>query len=142
MTEFEAEIPVVVRSLVDGVYPELGDAKLYEVLSFSKEDHAVADKAAQLLVQGNKPVLTNVRHLFATAALAYQRNPAQYVAKKAHDLVLDNVPIQLGTRGEKTTQAEPEEIERRRAAEEASDGDIGAQMFQRITRLHHETESM
>jgi hypothetical protein len=105
MTDYEKDIPVVVKAIIDGPYTAFGGASLKDVISFSVADQFVTNSDANRLAQGAGPEASTTRILFAAATTVFARDPEQYGKLKLQPLILDHVNQirKAGVRGSETT---------------------------------------
>ncbi|HKP84356.1 MAG TPA: hypothetical protein VJT69_20235 [Pyrinomonadaceae bacterium] len=105
MTDYEKDIPVVVKAIIDGPYRAFGGASLKDVISFSVMDQYNTNSDANRMAQGAGPAASNTRTLFAAAATIFARDPEQYGKLKLQQLILDHVNQirTAGVRGSQTT---------------------------------------
>jgi hypothetical protein len=80
MAAFEADVPGVVRALLDGVHPLLGGVRLRDVIAFSAADQESAKEEASAILDSRKLRAEDPRVLLAAAALAFGTDPARYHA--------------------------------------------------------------
>jgi hypothetical protein len=105
MLEYENDIEVVVKAIIDGPYAAFGGASLRDVISFTATNQYNVNSDAGRLAQGGGPQASNVRTLFAAASTAFAQNPEQYGKLNMHRLILDHVNQirKAGVRGSQTT---------------------------------------
>jgi hypothetical protein len=100
MPEFVPDIPIIVEALVDGAFPEFNGARLSQLLPFGKDEHERAIDDAERMLNRLIPNSDDTRVLFASARLAYQRDPAKYLERDVPGMVLAHIPKKIGVRGE------------------------------------------
>jgi hypothetical protein len=100
MVAFEDDFCHVIGALLGGSFPELGDVRLADVISFDREEHrkACADKE-RLLAAEMPAAADDVRTVYAAARLAFSENPARYREKGAHELVMMKITKYMLTGG-------------------------------------------
>jgi hypothetical protein len=101
MKEFEADLPIVARALLDGPYPELGNVSLAEVLAFTPAQHDEAARLAADLLNKIKLRSDDARLLLAAARLAYEKDPAKFAAVGPHQRIAKSMANKVGVRAEK-----------------------------------------
>jgi hypothetical protein len=131
MPAFEPDVAVLVDALLGGAFPELGGARLPDVIGFAQLDAAAAVDAERLLVKGYQPLSTDPRALFAAGALAFGRDPAAYAALDVAGRVVDRVVAcqEAGTRFRGGGGAAPDAD-----ALDARDRAAGAALFELLRR--------
>jgi len=105
MREYENDIPVVVKAIIDGPYGAFGGKSLNHVISFSMTDQYRTESDADRLGKGTRPEALNTRILFAATSTVYARDPGEYGKLKMQQLVLDHIKNirKAGVRGSQTT---------------------------------------
>ncbi len=131
MQAFECEVQTVVRSLIDGPYPQLGGRPLTDLVSFSGAQQAQAELSAREVLGGRKPPSDDVCCLAAAARLAYDIDPDRYLDRQAAERVLRKVQAvqTIGTRaGHGAAPAE--------SLRDARDAAAGRRLQEFIARAH------
>jgi len=103
MTNFEKDIPVIIKAIIDGPYTAFGGATLKDVISFTVEDQAGTNNDANRLEAGAGPEASNTRVLFAAATTVFARDPEKYGQLKLQQLILDHVD-QIRTAGVRSSE--------------------------------------
>lgn len=132
MPEFEPDIPVIVKALLQGPYPELGGAALTDVNSFSAADQQQALKAANQALANYALQSEKVHILMAGARLAFEKDPEKYHTQKVAKRIIERVLAaqQIGVRAE-DRRRRPRELQ----ALDTYDNAAGKKLFQRIREL-------
>lgn len=101
MSEFEEDVPRIVRSILVEPHPEFDDKTLPQVIRFRPQQHARANFDAARMLDRYRPETDDIRTLFASARLAFELNPERYITAGVQERVLQRVPEirQPGYRG-------------------------------------------
>lgn len=127
MKDYEDDVPKVVEALVRGPYDELPEGRLDRLVWFSAESQSQASADASELLKGMPPQAADARTLVASARLAFDLDPAAYVANEADRMVLEQITEKQGV----GVRAGPPEGERADAAAASRrDADAGAALFE------------
>jgi hypothetical protein len=105
MTDYEKDIPAIVKAIIDGPYTAFGGAALKDVISFTVMDQYSTNSDANRLEAGAGPEASTTRVLFAAATTVFARAPEKYGELKLQQLILDHVNQirTAGVRGSETT---------------------------------------
>lgn len=87
LRDFERSLPIVVETIAETAYPQLGGKTLRGVVSFRPQDHAVASEAAGRLARGRDPGIVPERFLINAARIAFDRRlaPPGVIARHFYD---------------------------------------------------------
>jgi hypothetical protein len=86
LVEYEDDVEAVVKAVLEGPYPALGDGGLDTALSFTSDDEANATRNASNLLKGRRLDPGNVRQLIAAARHAYERDRVAFEKKDASSI--------------------------------------------------------
>jgi hypothetical protein len=132
---FVDDIPRVVRALLDGPYPELGNrTSLPDVIQFARLRHDQALQESRRMLAGYRPNDDDPRTLFACARLAYEESPATYVERKVHTFILEKIPRRVGVRGEEMRKS-PDRLKQIDVLDQAA----GRNLFSTISKMRQRT---
>ena len=112
---YDDEAAAVVRSLIDGPYPQFGPVPLTKVVDAASWEVAAGQTANALLRGSQLSPAIDVRVLLAAAGLAFARNPPAYREQDATQAVLIHAHA-IETRGLRASRRAVTRPERDRAA--------------------------
>jgi hypothetical protein len=139
MADFHEDIEPVVRSLIDGPYPEFDPAgSLTKVLSFGPGLQKLASDNAESVNRSIDPSGSDIRVLVAAGRLAFDASPAKYTAtnaagKDGNDRIVEQI---VGLRNEEVRGGEnrPDDTE-------SADSRLGRSLLERIREGHRLTQA-
>ena len=103
MTDYEKDLKIVVKAIIDGPYAAFGGASLRSVISFTTDDQYRVNDDVKRLAGGGGPLADKVRVLFAAASTAFSQKPKEYTLEM-HGLIINHVSNirKAGVRGSHT----------------------------------------
>ena len=127
MTEFENDIPIIVKAFLKGTFPEFGGICLSDLMSFSVTDHQKAVKTADHAIRQIQLSEEKINILFAAARLSFERSPQDYQARDVRGRIINhindvqNTGVRAGEERKTTNELEKLEIMDKKAGENLYD---------------------
>ena len=108
--EYVTDIPHIACWLLKGEQKALGNKSIQDIFSFSEEQQAQVKKTCEALLKIGpdtqvEPPSRDIRVLFASARLAYEKNPAAYVENDYSAVVLDHIINKVVEKGVRFEEA-------------------------------------
>ncbi|MET0133690.1 MAG: hypothetical protein ABW215_08860 [Kibdelosporangium sp.] len=130
---FVADAGALVDGLLHGRYPQFADRLLPDVIAFTPRQHRDAGVAAKSVLRGQIPPTGDVRALVAAARLAFDRDPAGFVASRpgrrsAQELIVDRIAKSVGDKPRSAVREVGQEVA-------ADDRAAGSALYDLMTGL-------
>lgn len=137
--EFVEDIKVIVPKLLEGTHPVLNGKSVKEIFCFSREQQQSVNTTVTQLneIKPNRtPVIssTQILVLFAVLRTAFEKTPAEYVAKEYDKIILNHIGanvIKPGVRSGEPKLSE-RQLKDKAISQEKSGEELAEQIFHKI----------